>query len=233
MRRLTVFCSLLLLGTSPVISVDEVTLASLPIIPSDVGKPPYYEVFSGPAPHSQGIGLHFDTRRFFYVYTDYAAPANHFAPSGWMGDYGDIQIDDANREYPADGQTCIKITYQPRSSQGHGWAGVYWQEPRNNWGGKPWGYDLSGMKRVTFWARGDRDDEIISVFKVGGIEGAHPDTDSAQIGPVTLTREWQLFTIDLKDTALRKISGGFAWAVNQSDNQGPITFYLDEIRYER
>jgi len=209
------------------------TIASLPAVPSDVGKAPFFSVFEGPAPRSPGPGLRFDTRKLFYVYTDQGASANHFAPSGWMGDHGDLRLDDSSREDPADGRTCIKITYLASGAQGYGWAGMYWQYPKNNWGDKPGGYDLRGMKRLTFWARGAADDETIAVFKAGGIEGSYADTDSAQIGPVSLTREWQKFTIDLAGANLTKISGGFAWAAGQSDNNGPITFYLDEIRYER
>ena len=54
-----------------------------------------------------------------------------------------------------------------------------------------------------------------------------------QIGPVVLTREWRQYVIDLAGASLSHVSGGFAWATGQFDNDGPITFYLDEIRYER
>ena len=30
----------------------------------------------------------------FPIYTDANSPDNHYVPSGWMGDYGDIRIDD-------------------------------------------------------------------------------------------------------------------------------------------
>jgi len=65
----------------------------------------------------------------FYVYADKGARVNHFAPSGWMGDYGDIKIDDGFAENPADGRTCIKVSYSAKGTQGANWAGVYWQAP--------------------------------------------------------------------------------------------------------
>src|SRR3981081_2097857 len=83
----------------------------------------------------------------FYVYADKGARVNHFAPSGWMGDYGDIKIDDGWTENPADGHTSIKVSYSAKGTQGANWAGVYWQHPANNWGDKPGGFDLSNMKK--------------------------------------------------------------------------------------
>lgn len=199
----------------------------------DSGKPPSPIAFDGEPPRGPGPGLRFDTRRFFYVYTDKGASANHFVPSGWMGDHGDIRFDDANRADPADGQTCIQITYLGRGSNRHEWAGMYWQEPRGNWGDRSGGYDLSGMKRLTFWVRGSAGGEQIAVFKVGGIVGRHPDSGAASIGPVVLSNRWEQYTIDLSDTDLKKVSGGFALSVDRFANAGPISFYLDEIRYER
>ena len=53
-------------------------------------------------------------KNVFDVYADKGAKGNHFIPSGWMGDYGDIKIDDGSTDDPADGKTCIKITYTAR-----------------------------------------------------------------------------------------------------------------------
>src|SRR5258708_31159780 len=75
----------------------------------------------------------------FYVYADKGARVNHFAPSGWMGDYGDIKIDDGNTEDPSDGKTCIKVSYSAQAKQGTNCAGVYWQQPANNLRDKPAG----------------------------------------------------------------------------------------------
>ena len=168
----------------------------------------------------------------FYVYADKGARVNHFAPSGWMGDYGDIKIDDGWKDNPADGLTCIKVSYSAHGTQGANWAGVYWQHPANNWGDKPGGFDLSNMKKLSFWARGDKGGEKIAEFKVGGITGEHGDSDSASIGPVVLTKDWKKYTIDLSDKNLSHVVGGFCWSANRDDNPHGFTIYLDEIRYE-
>lgn len=170
---------------------------------------------------------------YFYVYADKKSPLNHFHPYGWMGDYNDLRFFDVSTEQPHSGTTCLKITYLATGGRGLNWAGMYWQEPLNNWGYAPGGYDLTGMKRLTFWARGLEGGEKIGVFAVGGIDGTYPDSAYAAIRAVTLAKTWTLYTISLEHMNLQKISGGFAWAANRFDNAGPLTFYLDDIRFER
>lgn len=169
----------------------------------------------------------------FYVYSDKGSAGNHYIPSGWMGDYGDLKLDDANKDDPADGKTDIKWVYNAKAAQGANWAGCFWQHPANNWGDKPGGFDLTGYKRLTFWAKGAKGGEQIAEFKVGGITGEHGDTDSASIGPITLEKTWKKYTIDLADKNLTKIVGAFAWSASRDDNQNGFTMYLDEIRFER
>ncbi|MCG3175165.1 MAG: hypothetical protein MOGMAGMI_00087 [Candidatus Omnitrophica bacterium] len=177
-------------------------------------------------------GSAFAGKKFFNIYTDGSAPDNHYAPSGWMGDYGDLKINTKHMDRPRSGSTSIQIVYNNKASQGQRWAGIYWQNPPNNWGTLPGGYDLTGATKLTFWARGEKGGERIEEFKLGGISGNYADTDVAGIGPVVLTTEWQQFTIDLADKDLTSISGGFCWATNLDVNPDGATFYLDDIRYE-
>jgi hypothetical protein len=169
----------------------------------------------------------------FYVYANKGERVNHFAPSGWMGDYGDLKINDADTDNPADGRTDVRWTYNAKGAQGANWAGVYWQQPPNNWGDKPGGYDLTGYKRLTFWAKGTDGTEKIAEFKVGGINGDHGDSDSQSIGPILLTKEWKKYTIDLADKDLKNIVGGFCWSASKDDNPNGFVIHLDEIRFER
>jgi hypothetical protein len=169
----------------------------------------------------------------FYVYSDKGAKVNHFAPSGWRGDYGDIKLNDASTENPADGRTATKVTYLAKGAQGANWAGMFWQQPPNNWGDKPGGYNLEGMKRLTFWARGEKGGEKIAEFKTGGITGEYADSDSATIGPIELTKEWKKYTIELADKDLHHWIGGFCWSASRDDNPNGFNMHLDEIRFER
>ena len=168
----------------------------------------------------------------FNVYTDKNARGNHFAPSGWMGDYSDVSFNDSWKESPHSGATCIKIAYSPNVSQGARWTGMYWQNPPNNWGDRKGGFDLTGAKKLSFWARGEKGGERIEEIKIGGLSGTYPDSDTASIGPIILTKDWQQYIIGLEGIDLSYISGGFCWSTNIDVNPEGATFYFDDMRYE-
>jgi len=168
----------------------------------------------------------------FYIYADRTTAANHFIPSGYMGDYGDLRYDGASKDDAYLGDTCIKMTYSGKGSQGARWAGIFWQYPANNWGGVDSGFDLSKATKLTFWARGAKGGERIEEFKIGGVMGEFSDSDSATIGPVLLNKEWTQYTIDLKGKDMSYIIGGFAWSANVDNNPDGAIFYLDEIKLE-
>ncbi len=171
-------------------------------------------------------------KKEFNIYTERLNMKNHYIPSGWMGDSGDIQFTDSWREGSHSGNSCIKVKYSARGAQGAGWAGIYWQNPANNWGSQMGGYDLSGYNKLTFWAKGEKGGEVISEFKVGGLSGAYSDSDATSIGPITLTKDWKQYDVDLKGLDLSYISGGFAFTVSARDNTEGCTFYLDDIKFE-
>jgi len=172
----------------------------------------------------------------FVVYADKTSRENHYIPSGWMGDSGDIKMNDASTVNPHTGTTCIQFEYTSQRKQGKGWAGVYWQNPAQNWGSKKGGFDLTGMTKLTFWARGAKGDEVIQKFKVGGIgmdpKQAYTDSDSIEMGPVELTDTWKQYTINLAGKDLSYISGGFAWVTNADLNPEGAVFYIDDIKFE-
>jgi len=156
-----------------------------------------------------------------------------FYPSGWMGDWGDITLDDACTDNPHSEPTCIKITYSAAKSQGKGWAGIYWQYPDSNWGDNPDGRDLTGATKLTFWARGEKGGEKAE-FKVGGITGKYPDSIQPPVstGVIVLSDKWQQYTIDLTGMDLSHVIGGFCWVTNKHQNPNGCTIYLDDIRFE-
>ncbi len=152
--------------------------------------------------------------------------AQAFAPSGWMGNTGAISMDPKCAEKPHAGQTCLKIQYTAQDN----WGGVAFQSPANDWGDEPGGYDLSGAKKLSFWARGESGGEKIDI-KVGTIGRDKKYYDTAVVSmPVTLTKEWTKYEIDLSGKDLSRIKTGLVWSVG---GQGkPVTFYLDDVKFE-
>jgi len=61
----------------------------------------------------------------FPVYTDISSLDNHFIPSGWMGDYGDITLDKNWQDNPHSGETCIKISGEKAEFKVGGIRGKY------------------------------------------------------------------------------------------------------------
>ena len=168
----------------------------------------------------------------FYVYAEKGYFKNHFAPSGWMGDYGDIKFVDNYKVDPYSRRSCIRVVYTAENKQGAGWAGIYWQHPPNNWGNMPGGYNLDGAKKLTFYAKGEKGGELITEIKMGGISGQYSDTTSYSIGPLILTPEWKEYTVNLEGEDLSSVIGGFAFVVSSMENPEGATFYIDEIAYE-
>lgn len=177
-------------------------------------------------------GMLIGEAREFVVYLDRANKDKHYIPSGWMGDYGDIKMDDSSAVNPYSGSTCIQFTYSAKKTSGQGWAGVYWQNPANNWGSKVGGFDLNNMTKLTFWARGEKGGELIQKFMVGGIKGAYPDSSVIELGLVELTDTWKQYTINLAGKDLSYISGGFAWTATAELNPEGCVFYIDDIKFE-
>ncbi len=173
------------------------------------------------------------TGNCFWIYKNHNERAlHHYVPKGWIGDYGDIKLSDRYMVDYSSTSSCIQIKYSAKSSQKADWAGIYWLYSPGH-GYKVSGYDLSKAAKLVFLARGEKGGEISREFKVGGVKGEYPDTCEVSIGPVTLTKDWQEYVIDLKGKDLSYLDGGFAWSAEKKDNPEGMIFYLDEIRYEK
>jgi hypothetical protein len=150
-----------------------------------------------------------------------------YIAAGWMGNTAAIRMDERFKEKAADGKTCLKVDYTAPNE----WGGVVWQSPAGDWGEKPGGLDLTGAKRLVFRARGEKGgEEVTFQFGLLGKEKPYGDSATGKRDKVTLTSEWKEYSIDLAGKDLSRIKTGFCWTLA---GQGkPVTFYLDNIRYE-
>lgn len=150
-----------------------------------------------------------------------------FSPSGWMGAADAIEMDDCWAENPHSGTSCMRLSFSDPAS----WGGIVWQNPANNWGDDEGGLDLRGAKQISFWARGDKGDEMVE-FKMGVIRQNKPfyDTGKGSLGKVKLTSEWKQYIIPLDGQNLSQIVSGFVYSVK--GRKEPVIFYLDDIKYE-
>ncbi|MHC5112462.1 MAG: glycoside hydrolase family 17 protein [Planctomycetota bacterium] len=183
------------------------------------------------------------TRKPLYVYLDGDSPQNHFSPTGRDGDCGDIKIDYHYHKNPRSRSSCIKVDYLAKG-QGPNlcayappckWAAMGWQHPAKNDGKQPRfkdkGLDLTGYRRLTFWARADSPCRVR--FLVGGIDEPYGDTLTYPRGSlIDLEPEWRQYEIDLAGADLGHMISGFGWAANWDLNPKGMTFYIDEVRFE-
>jgi len=158
----------------------------------------------------------------FAVYADKMGP---WAPSGYMGNVRGLKLDANCEESPFEGDTCIRIDYLDHI----GWAGIFWQDPANDWGDKPGGRNLTGATTLTFRARGLCGGEKASFF-IGGLKDKKfSDTAKAELKDVVMKKEWTRYRIPLDGLDLSTIKTGFGFTVANDGN--PFTFFLDDIKF--
>jgi hypothetical protein len=163
----------------------------------------------------------------FVVYSDGGAAKAPFVPTGWMGNTKAMKLDEEHKTNPHSGTTCLKFDFAAND----GWGGIVWQSPPNDWGDKPGGWDLTGAKSLTFWARGDKGGEVVS-FQIGilGSDKKFSDSANAKLDSVGLTSEWKQYRIDLSGKNLSRIKTGFV--INVANPGKPLSLYVDDISYE-
>ena len=149
-----------------------------------------------------------------------------YRPSGFMGSVDALKVEEDCTDDPKFGKFCTKVSY----NQSNDWGGVVWQNPQNDWGEKPGGFDLTGAKKLTFWAKGNSGGEKIK-FGVGLIDRGKPYFDTVEVEVIkTLGKEWKQYSIDLADKDLQRVKSGFFFSLSgQGDS---VVFYLDRIAFE-
>ena len=158
----------------------------------------------------------------FAVFDDKTGP---WIPSGYMGNTRALKVDEACTESPFRGSTCMRIDYLDHI----GWAGIFWQNPANDWGDKPGGVNLSKATTLVFRARGLRGGEKVTFFMGGLKDKAFNDTAEAKLQDVILKKEWTRYRIPLDGLDLSCIKTGFGFTLGNDGD--PFAFFLDDIQY--
>ena len=151
-----------------------------------------------------------------------------YIPSGWMGNHEGVgYAGDCTTGLREGSKQCLKLEYKAADQ----WGGIVWQDPANDWEcTKPGGYDLTGAKKLTLWARGEAGGEKVTFFCGGKKNDSAYSNTAGGESVVELTKDWKQYSIDLSGKDLSRIKNGFGWSVG---GQGkPVTFYVVDIQYE-
>lgn len=161
------------------------------------------------------------------VYDEATRERAPYVPANWMGNTKALKLDEACTTQPHSGKTCLKFDYAAKDQ----WAGVVWADPPQDWGDQPGGWDLTGAKQLTVWARGERGGEVINLeLGIFGKEKKFSDSAKARKEGIKLTKEWQAITLDLAGQDLSRIKSGIV--VTFAGSGEPLTIYLDDCVYE-
>ncbi len=188
----------------------------------------------------------------FYIYHDAGSALNHCYLRDAFSRRGASDSIDVDMDYhgmPEGGASCIRIRYVPPTSGGGAQMHyAFMTDPLGNWGDRgDQGYNLCDARYIEFYARSD--DSAHVQFGVGGLgapsAGRHkfPDTVMPLVNvpldvEVDLGTDWQRYTLEFAamrgrhpSATLCRVIGPLNIIVGQAKNNGPVTFYVDEIRY--
>ena len=116
-----------------------------------------------------------------------------------------------------------------------------WQEPENNWGYYPEGYNLQNFTHLRFQAFSPQDGSQVQFFVGGVYTGTYPSSIPTPLyaqgadaeGFVTLSPEWQEFHIDLQNADLSHVIDGFGWLAAEEKTPDGVTVYVDNIVFSQ
>lgn len=160
----------------------------------------------------------------FYVYKD--GNDIPYVPSAYMGNYEAMVVDVNHSDKVRSGNTALKISYTSSKD----WYGFGLVDPANDWGDILGGYDITGAKTFSFWAKGSYDG-LKAQIGFGLIKKDKPFPDSAQIlEDIELTTQWKEYRIRVKREDLSCIRSGLV--LFAAANGFSHDIYIDEVKFE-
>jgi hypothetical protein len=163
-----------------------------------------------------------------------------YYPSGWMGNIkgaeGTGTLIVSRQAATIEGRSTVETRIEYKQGTEGGWAGIYWQHPDKNWGDKP-GLNLTGAKKISFYARGEMGNEIVEFISGCSDTGKkYQDQFKESIGPLPLTKNWTKYVIDLsklKEKQLLSVIGAFGWVGSGGfDKDGRAVIYIADLKVE-
>ncbi|WP_370391299.1 glycoside hydrolase family 2 TIM barrel-domain containing protein [uncultured Winogradskyella sp.] len=160
----------------------------------------------------------------FYVYKDgYNIP---YTPSAYMGNHEAMVVDVNHDKNVYAGNSALKISYT--SSQD--WYGFALVDPANDWGDILGGYDISGARVFSFWAKGSYNG-LKAQIGFGLIGDDKPFPDSVKVlEDFELTTQWKEYRIKVKREDLSAIRSGLVLFAAADGFAHDI--YIDEVKFE-
>ena len=160
----------------------------------------------------------------FYVYKD--SGELPYLPTGYMGNYKALNVDLNEKREVHSGETAIKITYSEESD----WYGIAFVDPANDWGEILGGYDISGAKTFSFWAKSKFSGVVVRLgFGLIESDKTYPDT-AIKLEEIKLNSEWTKYTFKIKREDLSCIRSGLVMFA--SSYGYPQTIYIDDVVFE-
>lgn len=161
----------------------------------------------------------------FIVYQD-GDLEQPYTPTGYMGNHEAIEVDLNHTENVHSGSSAIQIKYNSDKD----WYGVGFVDPANDWGTILGGYDISGAKTFSFWAKASTTN-VKATIGFGLIKNDKPYPDSSiKSIEIELTTEWKKYSIKTKRLDLSCIRSGLVLFSSASIFSHEI--YIDDVVFE-
>jgi len=124
-----------------------------------------------------------------------------------------------------DGDYCAKIVYNRHLED---WASVYVTAAGDNRVGPGRGLDLTGAKKLVFYAKGAIGDEKITFgYGFNPNEIGYADSSNARRMETLPKDHWQEYEFNLEEKDLSHVNGLFVINADKQFNPQGATFYID------
>jgi len=243
--------------TPPVAATPEPTTTPEPtatptIEPTPVPTPIYDTYAAAKELAVQGLEQRLNSNREqVYVYKDFGLTENNFTQKAKICGRDASLVKDLDENWQTDpysGSSCIRCEITTKGNDWGGWMFLNGYLPKgetqpklNTGDQKDAGMDLTGATELRFYARGEQGGETVEFFTLGfgydGEEGfsieQYPDSAGKRsLGFITLSKEWEEYSIPLDYADLSFIQNGFGFVCSGNySGDADNVFYLDDIQF--